>query len=62
MPIKPGRNVAAGQGRSRVGSEFKWDFAIAVAPGHHVTVFTSRSLGVCAAILVLVALVWLLSR
>lgn len=54
----------AGRGNSDTSGVSKWDFAIAVRPGWHVTVFTSRSLFVCATILALVALaavVWVVS-
>ena len=56
-----GRKFAAGHRKSDTSSAAQWDFAIAVRPGWHVTVFTSRSLLVCAAILVVIVLAIVLS-
>lgn len=61
---EPSRNFDGGQKSSDSSSASRWDFAIAVRPGWHVTVFTSRSLFVSAVILgvvALVAVVWMFS-
>jgi hypothetical protein len=54
---KASRKSDVGQPNERESRGHNWDFAIAVRPGLHVTVFTSRSLLVGAAILVIAAFV-----
>jgi hypothetical protein len=56
-----GRKFGASQRNSHASSASQWDFAIAVRPGWHVTLFTSQSFLVWAAILVVIVLAIVLS-